>query len=113
MYKQPAALQADTITIPADARPFMRWMEGDLTCRQAAILAIVTANPGVTVGAVALVLGVPKPSVTRAADKLHEWGLMHRTHHPEDRRLVQLHAGPIAARKAAPARTGQSTRRGG
>ena len=108
MYKQPAALQADTITIPADARPFMQWIHADLTCRQAAILAIVTANPGVTVGAVALVLGVPKPSVTRAVDKLYEWSLMHRTHHPEDRRLVQLHAG-----KPAPARTGQSTRRGG
>ena len=113
MAKQPASDQADTITIPADARPFMRWMEGDLTCRQAAILAIVTANPGVTVGAVALVLGVPKPSVTRAADKLYDCGLMHRTHHAEDRRLVQLHAGSIAMKKAAPARTGQSTRRGG
>lgn len=112
MGKQPAADQAETITIPDDARPFIQWMEGDLTCRQAAVLAIVTANPGVTVGAVALVLGVPKPSVTRAADKLYDWGLMHRTHHPEDRRLVQLHAGRRAG-KAAPARMGQSTRRGG
>jgi DNA-binding MarR family transcriptional regulator len=108
MSKQPAVEQADTISIPADARPYTKWIDADLTCRQAAILAIVTANPGVTVGAVALVLDVPKPSVSRAADKLFDWGLMHRTHHAEDRRLVQLHAG-----KAAPARMGQSTRRGG
>jgi DNA-binding MarR family transcriptional regulator len=109
MGKQPATDQAATITIPADARPYLRWTRNEnMTCRQAAVLAIVEANPGVTVGAVALVLDVPKPSVSRAADKLYDWGLMHRTHHPDDRRLVQLRAG-----KAAPARMGQSTRRGG
>lgn len=109
MGKQPATDQADTITIPDDARPFMRWMESDLTCRQAAILAIVTANPGLTVGAVATVMGIPKPSVTRTADKLEDWGLLIRSQHPGDRRLVEL----FAAKKAAPARMGQSTRRGG
>lgn len=109
MHKQPAALQADTITIPAEARPYMRWTNSEhMTCRQAAILAIVAANPGVTVGAVAAVMGVPKPSVTRAADKLEAWQLLIRSQHPKDRRLVEMFAA-----KAAPARMGQSTRRGG
>lgn len=86
--------QAATITIPQDARPFMRWMDTEqLTCRQAAILAVVTANPGVTVGAVALALEIPKPSVTRAADKLADWGLLRRSHDAEDRRLALLFPG--------------------
>lgn len=104
--------QADAITIPEDARLYMRWLEEDLTCRQAAVLAIITDNPGVTVGAVAAVMGVPKPSVTRAADRLAEFELLHRTHNAEDRRLVALYAGRKAG-KAAPARTGRSTRGGG
>jgi DNA-binding MarR family transcriptional regulator len=96
-------------TIPADALPFMRWADAEqLTCRQAAVLAIVTANPGVTVGAVAAVMGIPKPGVTRAADKLVDWGLMLRSVSRMDRRLVELHA-----KKAAPARMGRSTRGGG
>lgn len=112
MKKRRVEEQAALTTIPADALPFLRWADAEqLTCRQAAILAIVTANPGVTVGAVAAVMDVPKPSVTRAADKLVDWGLMQRTHNPDDRRLVALY--PTRKAKAAPARTGQSTRRGG
>jgi DNA-binding MarR family transcriptional regulator len=108
MKKRRVDEQAETITIPPEALPYLRWMGEDLTCRQAAVLAIVTANPGVTVGAVAAVMGIPKPGVTRAADKLVDWGLMLRSVNRMDRRLVELHA-----KKAAPARTGQSTRRGG
>jgi DNA-binding MarR family transcriptional regulator len=109
MGHQPATDQAATITIPADARPYIRWTRNEnMTCRQAAVLAIVEANPGVTVGAVARVLDIPKPSVTRAADKLEMWGQLIRSRHPMDKRLVELHA-----KKPAPARTGQSTRRGG
>jgi DNA-binding MarR family transcriptional regulator len=109
MGTQPATLQAATVTIPAEARPFLRWTRNEnMTCRQAAVLAVIEANPGVTVGAVARVLDIPKPSVTRAVDKLVDWGLMLRSINRMDRRLVELHA-----KKAAPARTGQSTRRGG
>lgn len=112
MGKRRVDEQAAVTTIPDTAQPFMRWLEQDLTCRQAAVMAIVEDNPGVTVGAVAAVMGVPKPSVTRAADRLAEFGLLHRTHNAEDRRLVALYAGRKAG-KAAPARTGRSTRRGG
>lgn len=112
MGKQRVAEQAETITIPADAQVFMRWIEEDLTCRQAAVLAIVTDNPGVTVGAVARVMGVPKPSVTRAVDRLTEWSLAYRSHNPDDRRLVAIYPGK-RAKQPAPARTGRSTRRGG
>ena len=112
MKKRRVDEQAETTTIPEDARLYMRWILEDLTCRQAAVLAIVEDNPGVTVGAVAAVMGVPKPSVTRAADRLAEFDLLHRTHNAEDRRLVALYAGRKAG-KPAPARTGRSTRRGG
>ena len=112
MKKRRVEEQAETITVPPEALPYLRWMGEDLTCRQAAVLAIVYDNPGVTVGAVAAVMGVPKPSVTRAADRLAEFDLLHRTHNAEDRRLVALYAGRKAG-KAAPARMGRSTRGGG
>lgn len=112
MGKQRVAEQAETITIPEDARLYMRWLEEDLTCRQAAVLAIITDNPGVTVGAVAHAMGVPKPSVTRAVDRLSEWSLAYRSHNPDDRRLVAIYPGK-RAKQPAPARTGRSTRRGG
>ena len=109
MGHQPASDQAATTTIPADARPYLRWTRNEnMTCRQAAVLAIVEANPGVTVGAVARVLDIPKPSVTRAADKLEMWGMLTRSVSRTDRRLVEMHAA-----KPAPARTGRSTRGGG
>ena len=112
MGKQRVTEQADAITIPADAQVFMRWIEEDLTCRQAAVLAIVMDNPGVTVGAVARVMGVPKPSVTRAVDRLSEWSLAYRSHNPDDRRLVAIYPGK-RAKQPAPARMGRSTRGGG
>ena len=108
MRHQPATEQAATTLIPDDAQPYLRWADNpNMTCRQAAILALVLANPGATVGALALVMGVPKPSVTRAADKLEEMGLLFRTPSAGDRRLVQMHAT-----KAAPARLGQAPRGG-
>jgi DNA-binding MarR family transcriptional regulator len=64
-----------------------------LTCRQAAILMLVRANPGCTVGAIAHTLGAHKPTVTRAADKLENYLLIHRKPDPQDRRLVQLWPG--------------------
>ena len=110
MGHQPATDQAATITIPADARPYLRWTRNEnMTCRQAAVLAIVETHPGVTVGAVARVLDIPKPSVTRAADKLELWGMLTRSVSRTDRRLVEMHA----RKQPAPARTGRSTRRGG
>ena len=110
MGHQPASDQAATTTIPADARPYLRWTRNEnMTCRQAAVLAIVEANPGVTVGAVARVLDIPKPSVTRAADKLELWGMLTRSVSRTDRRLVEMHA----RKQPAPARMGQSTRRSG
>lgn len=112
MGKRRVDEQADAITIPDDARLYMRWLEEDLTCRQAAVLAIITDNPGTTVGAVAAVMGVPKPSVTRAIDRLSEWSLAYRSHNPEDRRLVALYPGK-RAKQPAPARMGRSTRGGG
>ena len=110
MGTQPATLQAATVTIPADARPYLRWTRNEnMTCRQAAVLAVIEANPGVTVGAVARVLDIPKPSVTRVVDKLEMWGLLTRSVSRTDRRLVELHA----RKQPAPARMGRSTRGGG
>lgn len=104
---------AQQITIPPEARPYLQWTNVEqLTCRQAAILAVVTANPGVTVGAVATVLNMHKPTVTRAADKLTDWGLLFRSQDSDDRRLALLFPGR-KPKQPAPARTGRSTRGGG
>ena len=91
---KPAIEQSVKVTIPEDVLPLLRWAHADqLTCRQAAILRMIEHNPGCTVGAIAHVMNVPKPAVTRAADKLSEWELVHRKIEYADRRLVQLWPG--------------------
>lgn len=91
---KPSIEAAKLIHIPETAKPYMDWMGDDhMTCRQMAILMIIEANPGCGVGAIAAVLDIPKPSVTRAADKLSEWELVHRMTDPNDGRLVQLFPG--------------------
>jgi len=86
--------QIANITVPEDALPFIQWIGMEkLTCRQAAILLMVRANPGCSVGAIAAVLGIDKPTISKTADKLTEWGLVHRQENLEDRRLVELWPG--------------------
>ena len=91
---KPAMEQVPGITVPDEALMFMQWGNLEqLTCRQAAILLMIKANPGCTVGAIAHVLNVPKPAVTRAADKLASWSLVHRRLCLSDRRLIELWPG--------------------
>lgn len=89
---KPSLVQSKNITIPEEAKTFIDWDDrgGQMTCRQVAICLIIKSNPGVTVGAVAHVLNCPKPSVTRAVDKLETLGLVMRVTDPDDRRLVLL-----------------------
>lgn len=89
---KPLEAQIAQITIPAEAAPFIAWALDDeqLTCRQAAILMIVRANPGMSVGAVSAALGAPKPAVSRATDKLVNMGYLKRQADLIDRRLVKL-----------------------
>lgn len=88
----PTEAQVAQITIPAEAATFLAWsLDNDqLTCRQAAILMVIRANPGMSVGPLAVVIGVPKPSVTRAADKLVKMGYLKRQTDFLDRRMVKL-----------------------
>ena len=91
---KPSIEAAKLITVPETAKPYMDWMGDEhMTCRQMAILMIIEANPGCGVGAIATLLDIPKPSVTRAADKLSEHRLIHRMTDPNDGRLVQLWPG--------------------
>jgi DNA-binding MarR family transcriptional regulator len=91
---KPSIEQARKVTVPREAIPFLQWGSADqMTCRQAAILKMIEHNPGCTVGAIAHVMNIPKPSVTRAADKLTIMGLVHRKTEPADHRLVQLWPG--------------------
>lgn len=86
--------QIANLVIPEEALPFIQWIGMEkLTCRQAAILLTVRRNPGCSVGAIAAVLEIQKPTVTKTADKLTEWGLIHRRENLEDRRLVELWPG--------------------
>ena len=86
--------QIANIVIPDQALPFLQWIHMEkLTCRQAAILIMVRRNPGYSVGAIAAALGIPKPIITNSANKLSEWGLIHRAENIKDRRLVELWPG--------------------
>lgn len=89
---KPSLEQSKNITIPEDAKPFIAWDDrgGQMTCRQVAICYVIQQNPGMTVGAIAHVLNCPKPSVTRAVDKLESLGLVMRVADPDDGRLVLL-----------------------
>jgi DNA-binding MarR family transcriptional regulator len=63
----------------------------DISLRQLAILLICrTVNFDSRVRSVAARLQIPKPSVSRAADRLSEMGLLRRIPDPEDGRSVLL-----------------------
>lgn len=97
-YTQPAADQVAQITIPPEAQPFMVWGHNDiLTCRQVAILLTVRVNPGLSTGGLAGALGLSKPVLTRAIDRLTGMGLVRRSVDSGDRRLVQV--WPIISKK--------------
>lgn len=97
---RPAQAQIAHVAIPADARPFLSFVRFELlTCRQAAVLLTVRSNPGLTIGALAGALGLAKPIVTRAVDKLEAFGLVRRTTDPMDRRLKQVWAQPQRKRR--------------
>lgn len=79
---------ASTLTIPVEARPFLAAsrIAELVTCRQMALLHVVAANPGRSVGVLAQHLGTHKPAVTRACDMLVKHGLVDRLVDAEDRR---------------------------
>jgi DNA-binding MarR family transcriptional regulator len=63
----------------------------DLTARQLAVLLICCLDrPPHTVRGLAERLGVPKPAITRAIDRLEELGLLEREDDPSDRRSILL-----------------------
>jgi DNA-binding MarR family transcriptional regulator len=81
------------IKIPDEAKPFLLWDRcGQMTCRQVAIYLAIKANPDLSIGPLAESLGIFKPSVTRAVNKLHDMGLVRRVTDPYDRRKVKLTA---------------------
>lgn len=95
---RPVECQASGMTVPEAVLPFLEWAQEDLlTCRQMAILMTVRANPGVSTGAIAEVLGLNKPAVTRTADKLVALGMLRRMRDPNDMRMVRL--VPVASKK--------------
>jgi DNA-binding MarR family transcriptional regulator len=69
--------------------------EPDLTARQLALLlTLCEANELNTVRGMAAKLGVSKPAITRAADRLEDFGLAKRAPDDRDRRSVLLVATP-------------------
>lgn len=90
----------DILTIPAEARPFIRAAQADrdMTCRQMAILMLVSDHPGRSNKAIARTLGVSAPIVTRTADKLIELKLIRRRTSFLDRRMVELSTTPAGER---------------
>ena len=63
----------------------------DLSARQMAImLTVYTSPPPHTVRALAALLGIAKPAVTRALDRLSVLGFIRRIRDEEDRRIVHV-----------------------
>jgi len=90
----------DILTIPPEAQAFILASRPDsnMTCRQVAILALVAEYPGKSNNIIAETLGLPKPVVTRSADKLIELGLLRRRTSVMDRRKVEMTVTPAGAR---------------
>ena len=84
----------ETLTLPAAAQPFVTFADHDpnMTCRQAAILALVAARPGHSNNVIARTLLVPAPVVSRAVDKLVLLGMLTRVTADDDRRKTRLTA---------------------
>lgn len=83
--------QTETGEVPEEALPFLRWADWEqMSCRQVAILLTVRANPGLSTGAIAWLLGFPKPAITRASDKLEKMGVLRKKINSFDRRMVEL-----------------------
>jgi DNA-binding MarR family transcriptional regulator len=97
---RPADEQVSDMLIPYAAQAYLEWSRvADMSCRQVAILLTVRANAGASTGAVATLLGLNKPCVTRAADKLEDLKLLHRLPHEGDKRLVMLMPGPAPKKR--------------
>ena len=64
----------------------------DMTMRQMGVLVTVAEHEGkpLSVRPLAEKLGLPKPAVSRAVDRLIECGFVARKQHPMDRRQVEV-----------------------
>jgi DNA-binding MarR family transcriptional regulator len=81
-------LQRTAVALVRSDRP-------DLTARQLAAFLLVHTTPGPhTIRGLARALNIPKPSVTRAVDRLEEFGLAQRKPDRTDRRSVIVEETP-------------------
>lgn len=76
--------------MPAFARQVMVF--GDHSARQIATLSFIATHPGLSTAAVARSLGLSKPAITRAIDRLVAERLAASEEDPSDRRRVRLTA---------------------
>jgi DNA-binding MarR family transcriptional regulator len=82
----------EILDVPMAAHPFMvaANVDADMTCRQMAVLLMMASYLGCSVKHIARALGLSKPVVTRAIDRLSLLGLASRTTSRHDRRQVEL-----------------------
>jgi DNA-binding MarR family transcriptional regulator len=74
------------------ARPFVETAAADanMTCRQVAILLMMAHHPSHSVKHIARALGLSRPVITRATDRLVLLKLASRSMSSSDRRQVEL-----------------------
>lgn len=68
----------------------------DLTPTQLAVLGTLWRNDTMTIGELAAAEKVQPPSMTRTVNHLSEHGLVSRTPHPDDKRVVVIALTPAA-----------------
>jgi DNA-binding MarR family transcriptional regulator len=94
-----ADVQHDALTVANDLRPVLVRLGRGLrketeqlgvTSRQAALLALVDASPGITASELSAAEGVSAPAMTKQVDRLEAAGIVERLRSSDDRRRVGL-----------------------
>ena len=89
---RPLEAQIENMEVSADVQTLMRWHKYEhLTCLQVSVLLMVIDNPGCSTGAIAEVLNIHKPAITRSVQKLIALDLVTSEIDLEDRRMVKLY----------------------
>lgn len=76
----------------------MALIKKDLTIRQLDALEVVSSNPGISLGGLALKLGLANSTVSELVDRLVKIDYLQRTDNPENRREIRVELADAGVR---------------